>query len=659
MTDAFIDKHPQIGDFILEKKIGKGSVADVYKARHIATDEPVALKVMKPDFIGHEVGERFLAEINLLKGFDHPNIIKSLASGEVDQRLYYAMEYVESGTLAELCRKNRFSYTFGQILHLIHQIANALEYVHARDIIHRDLKPDNILMRNAEHPLVTDFGIARDLSNEMTMLGESFGTPAYMSPEQAVGGRPGPKSDQYALGVITYWLFTGGQLLFDGNTKSVMQQHESTIPKNPSLYNPQLPAEFDAIIQKTLEKRPNDRYDTCLEFYHDLEYLINIYNLSALPIIGTHQPQRPRTPINFPSGAFTVVERVTKPPGQLIDVAVPPQSVTPPPYTYVPQGNLFGNQTDMGAATGQTPPLGRTTIPEPSTVVDPTIPARSPKRNPNVTNSVISLIAVVTLIALAVAIGIGIGSGNGNQNGNGNENNPPTSAFIIDNVTATDSPPTSTRRPPTSTPSDTPTLTLTFTLTPTHTPTATNTPSSTPTSRGSILPANVTPSPTFTATNTPTATSTPTSTPTFTLTPSNTPTSTPTATHTRTPLPTTTPTLTATATASPTVTLTQTATNTPTPAATALPAASALLARLNSQLPTSFNCGIFNEVYSALMAGMEAGIADYTANNDLVDEVADPIVEIHNTYCERGTLTTAISIPAQIYSELRRALIGR
>ncbi len=259
----------QIDHYYIKRRIKAGGVAVVYEAMDTNNDgEIVALKLLQTNWAQHEeVIYRFEREARIMHQLKHPHIVEFRDFGMINGRPYIVMEYMPGGSLAEGLKKVQ-QINLGSSAKLLAQIANALDYAHAKNIVHRDLKPGNILLRDKSHAVLTDFGIARVLEQTMlTLTGNMPGTPHYMSPEQARGATElDPLSDQYSFAVIAYLLTTGG-LPFKGTDPIVIiNQHLSGQPPLPSRVNPDLPKELDGVLLKALAKNPADRFSAITEF---------------------------------------------------------------------------------------------------------------------------------------------------------------------------------------------------------------------------------------------------------------------------------------------------------------------------------------------------------------------------------------------------------
>jgi Tol biopolymer transport system component len=251
------------GKYEIEREVGRGGMATVYLARDLKHDRHVALKVLDPE-LGAVLGvERFLAEIKVTANLQHPNLLPLFDSGEAAGLLYYVMPYVEGESLrARLAREKQLPVD--EAVRISAAIGNALDYAHARGVVHRDLKPENVLMQSGE-PIVADFGIALAVSNaggtRITQTGLSLGTPTYMSPEQATGDRAiDGRSDQYALGAMTYEMLTGEPPHVGATSQAVIARLITEVPRPIRATRPSVPENVDAAVMRALEKLPADRW---------------------------------------------------------------------------------------------------------------------------------------------------------------------------------------------------------------------------------------------------------------------------------------------------------------------------------------------------------------------------------------------------------------
>src|SRR5688572_27265625 len=255
------------GRYEIQREIGQGAFATVYLARDCRHERLVALKVLNADPTS-EAGEiRFIREIRLLAGLQHPNILPLHDSGHVEALLYYVMPYVSGETLRARMSRERF-LSIDAAVNIAREAADALACAHGQGIIHRDIKPENILLSGG-HAIVADFGIARAIDiagvRQLTRTGMGGpGTPAYMSPEQLLGDRPvDSRSDIYSLGCVLYEMLAG-KPPFPGKDGFVKRFTEP--PPHIASLRRDAPPWVDDVIAKALAKDPDDRYRTAGDF---------------------------------------------------------------------------------------------------------------------------------------------------------------------------------------------------------------------------------------------------------------------------------------------------------------------------------------------------------------------------------------------------------
>ena len=252
----------------IEREIGAGGMATVYLAEDLKHRRKVALKVLRPELSAQLGPERFLHEIALTASLQNPHIVPLFDSGAIDGQLFYVMPFVDGETLR--ARIARGPVPLDESLGILRDIARALAYAHARGVIHRDIKPDNVLLSSGT-AVVTDFGIAKALSASrdtesdainitLTHAGTSLGTPAYMSPEQALGDTVDGRTDIYAWGVIAYELLAGAHpFAAHATSQKLIAAQISETPASLAAKNPAVPAGIAALVMRCLAKDPADR----------------------------------------------------------------------------------------------------------------------------------------------------------------------------------------------------------------------------------------------------------------------------------------------------------------------------------------------------------------------------------------------------------------
>ncbi|MGD8458118.1 MAG: FHA domain-containing serine/threonine-protein kinase [Anaerolineales bacterium] len=269
----FIGK--KIGAYEILDFLGNGAMAHVYKARHSQLNRFVALKLLHnrytsdPDFV-----QQFTEEAQNLAQLRHPNIVQIYDADISGEYPYLAMEFIDGLTLKLIIKGYREKFTRVSLvrsLRIIYSIGLALSYAHQRGVIHRDVKPSNVLFENSGRVVLADFGLARLLSHKKeSETGMIIGTPAYMSPEQALGQTCGPSSDLYSLAVISYELLTGEVPFIEDNPLAIAMKHVSEAPVPPRSIVPEIPVEVEKVVIRSMAKNPNERYSTINEFLHDL-----------------------------------------------------------------------------------------------------------------------------------------------------------------------------------------------------------------------------------------------------------------------------------------------------------------------------------------------------------------------------------------------------
>jgi hypothetical protein len=253
------------------REAGRGASAIVYTARDLRHHRAVALKALNPD-VSAVAGERFLREIEVSAGMQHPHILPTYDSGIAAGRLYFVMPFVEGGSLRQRLEKEP-KLPVDEALRYAHEVAVAIAFAHDRGIVHRDIKPENILFYH-EHACLADFGLARTMEEidvRVTAHGMVVGTPAYMSPEQLSDGEFDGRSDVYSLACVLYEMLAGKHA-FSGNTpRELLQQRLREPPVPIREHRSDVPASVDALLSRALARSRKDRFQTAHELAAAIE----------------------------------------------------------------------------------------------------------------------------------------------------------------------------------------------------------------------------------------------------------------------------------------------------------------------------------------------------------------------------------------------------
>jgi Tol biopolymer transport system component len=270
----------------IERELGRGGMATVYLAEDLKHHRKVAVKVLKQDVTTSVGPERFVKEIELTAGLQHPNIVPLFDSGSADGALYYVMPYVEGESLrAKLDREKQLSIE--DALRIATETADALDYAQRHGVVHRDIKPDNILLHDG-HALVADFGISIALTQagatRLTATGVSIGTPQYMSPEQLSGDRTvDARTDIFSLGAVTYEMLSGVSPHAASTAAATAARVLVDTPTPLAMLRPGLPANVERAVMRALAKAPADRFASAADY------------ASALRGTGAHETLRHRS----------------------------------------------------------------------------------------------------------------------------------------------------------------------------------------------------------------------------------------------------------------------------------------------------------------------------------------------------------------------------
>jgi serine/threonine-protein kinase len=259
-----------VGDhYLIEEELGRGGMACVFRALDVRLNRRVAIKLLPPDLaFNPSVKSRFLREAQMAANLSHPNIVPIFTVDEREGLVYFVMALVDGESLGKRIARDG-AMPIEHVRSVAGDVADALDYAHRQGVVHRDIKPDNILLERATgRPLVTDFGIARAAAEEsrLTVTGMAVGTPAYMSPEQAMGERDvDGRSDIYSLGIVAYQMLAGETPFKATNTPAMLMKHVSEPPPPLRGRRSDIPATLASAVERALAKRPEDRWRTAGE----------------------------------------------------------------------------------------------------------------------------------------------------------------------------------------------------------------------------------------------------------------------------------------------------------------------------------------------------------------------------------------------------------
>jgi serine/threonine-protein kinase len=343
------------------ESIGRGGMADVYKVYDEMRATHLAMKVLREDLARDRVFlRRFQREAQALAKLQHRHIVRFYGLEQEDLDVFMLMDFIEGESLRDAIFRANRPLDQHRIMDIIKPVCSALHYAHQMGMLHCDIKPGNILLAANGEVLLTDFGIAR-MSDSATATLVGAGTPAYMAPELVKGLEPTPQTDIYALGVVLYEMFTGGERPFTGEkatvtgttAEKVRWEQVNLAPTPPSNYNTEIPLELEQIVIRCLQKESALRFASCLE-------LLNALNSHELHMVATPQKAKVKTAQLMPQKLVSTKTRpvgepmAKKPPASAKTVKVKPPAprklVSPQDgmhLVYVPAGEFI-----MGSDTG-------------------------------------------------------------------------------------------------------------------------------------------------------------------------------------------------------------------------------------------------------------------------------------------------------------------
>jgi serine/threonine protein kinase len=277
-----------LGDFQVERILGRGGMGEVYLARQISLNRPVALKVLRPDLLTKPTYlSRFEAEATAVAKLNHPNIVHVYTLGSVDGVRFIAMEYVQGTNLRDyLHKKGALDYPLA--FSIMKQAAQAVGAAGDIGLVHRDIKPENLLLTRKGQVKVADFGLCRDQDSarvHLTQPGLTMGTPLYMSPEQAQGKPLDHRSDLYSLGVTFYHMIAGEPPFRADSAIAMALKHVNDTPPSMLVFRSDVPPDLDKLVLKLMAKPKADRYQSAGEMLRDLARIREAMHATSGPIV--------------------------------------------------------------------------------------------------------------------------------------------------------------------------------------------------------------------------------------------------------------------------------------------------------------------------------------------------------------------------------------
>ena len=301
-----------LGPYRIERVLGRGGMGIVYLAEHGRLGRKVALKIVAPEYSDDaRLRARFVRESRMAAALDHPNVLPIYEADEAEGVLFIAMRLVEGADLAT--RLGEGPLAPRETVHLLAQVAAALDAAHARGLIHRDVKPANVLIASgggvdsADHAYLADFGLTKRGGSEssLTAVGAFAGTLGYIAPEQVEGREVDGRADQYSLACLAFECLTGRVPFERDSDIAVAMAHLRDAPPSAVALRPELPGAVDSVLARGMAKAPADRYDTCAAFVGALRGALDISATAPRPIPVATSPHSRRIPLAV--GATTLL----------------------------------------------------------------------------------------------------------------------------------------------------------------------------------------------------------------------------------------------------------------------------------------------------------------------------------------------------------------
>jgi len=261
----------KVGRYKIKSELGRGGMATVYRAIDPMSNREVAIKMLPRELLNNLVTRaRFKRELKLVASLEHPAIVPVYdVGGDDEHQPFFVMRYMSGGSLSDMIKKGKFSLRDAALI--IERLASALDHAHSKGIIHRDIKPDNVLFDASNNPYLSDFGVAKVTESLISATGQDvIGTPAYLSPEQALGENVDRRSDVYGLGAMLYEMLTGERPFGKDTIIGLALQHVNDPVPNILKVRPDLPGEVDVIIKTAMAKNRENRYATALDLSNEL-----------------------------------------------------------------------------------------------------------------------------------------------------------------------------------------------------------------------------------------------------------------------------------------------------------------------------------------------------------------------------------------------------
>ena len=342
-----------IGDFVIERALSKGGMGEVFLAKQISLDRPVALKVLQDKFLDDkEYVDSLFREARAAGKISHPNIVQAYAVGEEDGIFYFAMEFIRGETLKQILKREK-KLEFTMAARIIREIAGALDAAwREQKLVHQDIKPDNIMLDGNGFAKLADLGLARVASTDQDeeVGDEVMGTPQYISPEQLTGIPTDVRSDIYSLGATFYQFVTGRFPYVADTAEEIAKMHVAGNLTPPKEINPEIPDELNDIIMKMMARYPEDRYQTPQPLMKALDIFLRNYQSGKSKV--------PSLNLNFgQKTASRPVSTQTAPNnGKVTDGASAPQMAAPKPFDFGQMKPLgFGNEKPAAPAAPAVP----------------------------------------------------------------------------------------------------------------------------------------------------------------------------------------------------------------------------------------------------------------------------------------------------------------